>query len=100
MAITANVFRYLFIPGTDLDLSGPVAIPAASFIGDLDQPVTLFVEPGDSGYYNLFLNGQIQLGGTFTVTPNELLLHSDGGTLYAGTPVSLEGVQISAQVIT
>ncbi|MCL6547581.1 MAG: DUF4183 domain-containing protein [Alicyclobacillus sp.] len=62
-------------------------VPAASFVDDHGTAVTSF--PTGYEYATLYVNGMIQLGGTFTVTPSALVI-SGGAQLDGDDPMVVE----------
>ncbi|WP_219639581.1 DUF4183 domain-containing protein [Cohnella sp. CFH 77786] len=100
VVITPTVFRYFYSPETDLDLSVPSTIPASQFADDTQSVTSEFEGIGPNGYYNLYINGMIQPLYSYAVSPTELSLAGQIGTIYAGTPIMLEFVQLTALVVS
>lgn len=99
MIVTPAVNRYFYVPDTDLDLSAPAAIPAASFTTDDGGPAAGFEGLGPNGYADLYINGILQPGGLYGVEPAALTIDAGGGAIYAGTPIILAVVQWTAKVV-
>lgn len=67
-------------------------IDAADFLNDNGAVATAFPD-ATNGYYNLYLNGVLQEGGSYTVT-SESLTFNVSGSISAGTPLVLEVVEL------
>lgn len=92
------VNRYLNTASQDMDLSAPVAIPAQLFTDDAGNSIAQFAGLGPNSYHNLFINGMLQEGNAYNVSPTTLTLNSQtGATIYSGTPMILEVVQFFIQ---
>jgi hypothetical protein len=100
VAITPDIFRYLFIPASDIDLTVPVVVPVTDFTDDSGTPATIFAGLASDSYQNLYINGILQMRGIYQVTPLALQLNPIGGTIYEGTPIILENVRLLAQITT
>lgn len=99
VVVTPNVMRYFYTTDTLVALDPPLVIPANQFTDDNGNAVTEWMEITSSGYSNLYINGMMQEGRIFSVTPDRLTLFSPGDVLLAGTPVILQVFQFSAQVV-
>lgn len=99
MIVTPAVNRYFYVPESDLDLSAPVAIPAALFTTDEGAPAASFQGLGPNGYRDLYINGILQPGGLYGVEPEALTIDAGGGAVYAGTPIILAVVRWTAEVV-
>lgn len=97
--IIPDVRRYFFVADTDIDLSNTQMIPANRFINDDGEPVNEFVELGDEGYYNLYVNAVLQEGKIYNVNPNALTIYSNEEVIYASTLIILEAVGFSIKRI-
>ncbi|UUZ90337.1 DUF4183 domain-containing protein [Paenibacillus sp. P25] len=53
---------------------------------------------GPDAFNNLYINGILQESGSYGVSDSALTFSPAGGTIYAGTPIILETVRLSAQV--
>ncbi|MDU0203065.1 MULTISPECIES: DUF4183 domain-containing protein [Paenibacillus] len=63
-------------------------IPAASFLDDNGNAITDLPAPPTDGYYNVYVNGVLQVAGLSTLTTASLVLATTATT--AGAPVVLE----------
>jgi hypothetical protein len=98
VAIIPTVNRYYYITNSDLVLSAPVTIPANLFTDDAGNIITIFSGIGPNSYHNLFINGILQEGSAYSVSPNILTLNPQDNTIYSGTPITLEIIQFFALV--
>lgn len=73
-------------------------LPANLFTDDAGNLINAFSGLGTNSYNNLFINGMLQEGNAYSVTPHTLTLLADGSTIYEGTPITLETLQFIAQV--
>ncbi len=93
---TAN--RYFHFPPADLDLSSSVTIPAGEFSDDNGNSVTEFAGLGTNSFNNLFINGLVQPGNLYSISPGMLFFPAQSGSIFAGTPIIIETVQFNLQV--
>jgi hypothetical protein len=98
ITIIPMVNRYYYITSSDLVVSGPVAISATLFTDDAGNLITDFSGLGPNSYNNLFINGILQEGNAYSLSPNTLTLNLQGNTVYSGTPITLETIQFFALV--
>ncbi|PZT55632.1 hypothetical protein DN757_11145 [Paenibacillus silvae] len=91
--------RYFYFPEVNLDLTSSVTIPAGDFVDDDNGSVTEFAGISTTSYYNLYINGILQPGGSYTLTATSLFLPPQSGVLLAGTPIIVEIVQLTAIII-
>ncbi|MGG4346533.1 DUF4183 domain-containing protein, partial [Paenibacillus lautus] len=98
VTILPTTNRYFYQPETDLDLTMSVTIPASFFTNDLGAPVADFSALDPNSFNNLYINGILQPGNSYDVNPTSLLFPSQSTTIYAGTPIVLEAVQLTAIV--
>ncbi|WP_434752748.1 DUF4183 domain-containing protein [Paenibacillus amylolyticus] len=91
--------RYFYFPEVNLDLSSSVTIPAGDFVDDDNGSISEFAGISTSSYYNLYINGILQPGGSFTLTSTSLFLPPQSGVLLAGTPIIVEIIQLTAIII-
>lgn len=89
--------RYFYFPQTDLELSQGVAIPAGEFVDDEGIAVIAFNGLGATSFHNLFINGLVQPGNSYTASPDLLVFPAQPGILFAGTPIILETVRFTVQ---
>lgn len=98
VTISPTTNRYFYQPETDLDLTMSVTIPASFFTNDLGAPVADFSALDPNSFNNLYINGILQPGNSYDVNPTSLLFPAQSTTIYAGTPIVLEAVQLTANV--
>lgn len=91
--------RYFYFPEDNLDLTSSVTIPAEDFVDDEEGNVTEFAGISTTSYYNLYINGILQPGGSYILTATSLFLPPQSGVLLAGTPIIVEIVQLTAIII-
>ncbi|WP_427181392.1 DUF4183 domain-containing protein [Paenibacillus sp. TC-CSREp1] len=91
--------RYFYFPEDNLNLTSSVTIPAGDFVDDEDGSVTEFAGISTTSYYNLYINGILQPGGSYTLTATSLFLPPQSGVLLAGTPIIIEIIQLTAIII-
>lgn len=94
---TAN--RYFYFPDTDLDLSVSVIIPAIAFTNDDGDSITQFGGIGLNSFNNLYINGIVQPGNSYSVSANRLSFSSQNGVIFAGTPITIEIIIITTNII-
>lgn len=94
---TAN--RYFYFPDTDLDLSASVTIPATAFTNDDGGSITEFAGIGLNSFNNLYINGIVQQGNSYDVSAESLFFSSQNGVIFAGTPITIEIIIITANII-
>jgi len=92
------VQRFFMLPPADLVLTEERRLGAGSFMDDRGEPAERFPDFGESGYYNLFVNGVLQEGALYRVSPEALTIVPTGQTIGAGTPIVLESVGFAASV--
>lgn len=86
------VNRYFYIVTADIHLTNGATINANLFWDDNGNQVTAFTIFQPNGYVNLFINGVMQEGGIYTITPASLVLNADNATIYRGTPIIIESL--------
>ncbi|MNY31014.1 hypothetical protein D3C86_1651550 [compost metagenome] len=99
VTVTPAINRYFYEPDSDLDLTMSATIPADQFTNDTGASVTDFSGLGPESFYNLYINGILQPGNLYDVSLANLFFLEQSSTIYAGTPVVLETVQLTANVI-
>ncbi|GIO93700.1 MULTISPECIES: DUF4183 domain-containing protein [Paenibacillus] len=99
VVVTPDVMRYFYTTDALVALDPPLIIPANQFTDDNGNAVSEIMEISQSGYANLYINGMMQEGRIFSVTPEALTLYSPGDVLLEGTPVILQVFQFNAEVV-
>ncbi|WP_051128192.1 DUF4183 domain-containing protein [Paenibacillus sp. HW567] len=74
------------------------AIPANQFTDDNGNPVVSFPVLDVNGYNDLYINGMLQEGNTYSVGATALNFSPGGGVIYSGTPIILQFLQFFAMV--
>lgn len=97
--IIPTVNRYFYFPDTDLNLSDSVTIPVGEFVNDDGRSVSEFAGIGLTSIYNLYINGILQPGNSYDVSKVMVFFPSQGGVLFAGTPIIVEIIQLTANII-
>jgi hypothetical protein len=98
ITIIPAVNRYFYILNSDLVLTSPTAFPANLFTDDAGNIVPVFSGLGPNSFNNLFINGILQEGNAYSVSPNTLNLNPQGSTIYSGTPIILETIQFNTLI--
>ena len=86
------VNRYFYIVTADINLTNGAALNADLFWEDNGDQVAAFTIIHPNGYVNLYINGVMQEGGIYTVTPASLNLKAESSTIYRGTPIIIESL--------
>jgi len=97
--VEVTVMRFFLIPNSDIQLTGPINIPANQFADDNGNNIINFPESGGNSITNLYINGILQPSGLYRVSTNGLTINSTGDTIYSGTPIILEIIQLSTKPI-
>jgi hypothetical protein len=89
--------RYFYTANSDIAL--PTDIPANQFTNDDNEPIVGFTDINQNSFANLYINGIMQMGESYRVNPSALTILDNNNTIFAGTPIILETVQLSVQLI-
>lgn len=81
------------------DTQSLVIIPVNEFTNDEGSFITKFTDYGQNSYSNLYINGILQESSIYSLNESALTINLNNQTLYSGTPVILEIVRFSAQII-
>jgi hypothetical protein len=98
VTIIPAVNRFYYIPSSDLVLSASVAIPANLFTDDAGNSIAVFPSLGTNSYSNLFINGILQEGSTYSIDPIAMNFNPQDSIIYAGSSIILEIIQFFALV--
>lgn len=98
VTVLPTAARYFYQPETDLDLTASAAVAASQFTNDEGDAVADFSTLGPNSFSNLYINGIIQPGNSYSINPSELYFPPQSTTIYAGTPIVLETVQLTANI--
>ncbi len=70
-----TAIRYFYTVVASHIVSGTLTIPAASFVDDTNTAISsITTATANDGYYQLYINGQLQEGGLYTVTANNVVV--------------------------
>ncbi|MFC7441615.1 DUF4183 domain-containing protein [Laceyella putida] len=95
--IEATAMRFFLIPTSNL--TTPITIPADQFVDDNGNNISSFPNLDENSIVNFYINGIMQPSSLYKVTPNSLTINSTGDTIYSGTSLILETVQLSSNLI-
>jgi hypothetical protein len=91
--VTGNAARFFDVLAAPLAVADGTTILATAFLDDAGVAATAFPVV-TNGYYNLYINGVLQEGDSYTITATELTFNDVTGTISAGTPVIVEAVDL------
>ncbi|MGG4102595.1 DUF4183 domain-containing protein [Paenibacillus lautus] len=84
---------------SEVNLDVPFVIPVQQFTDDDGNHTFQSIEVGPNTTSTVYINGMIQEGRIYTLTPGALTLYSPGDVLLAGTPILLEVLYLTVQVM-
>ena len=91
--VSGNSTRFFNVLTDTLVIADGTTVLATDFLNDSGTNATTFpVVP--NGFYNLYINGVLQEGGSYTISPTELTFNEVTGSLSAGTPLVVEAVNV------
>ncbi|CAM3892505.1 DUF4183 domain-containing protein [Lederbergia lenta] len=76
-----------------LTVEDGTTVAATEFLDDTGNPATAFPVL-INGYYNLYVNGVLLEGDSYTITETELTFNTITATISAGTPLIIEAVDL------
>lgn len=91
--VTGSSKRFFNILATSLTVAANTTIAATAFLDDTGTAATTFPDV-TNGYYNFYINGVLQEGGSYTISTSELTFNGVTGTISAGTPLVVEAVEL------
>lgn len=91
--VTGTSTRFFNVLATPLTISDGTTVAATTFLNDSGSAAITFPIV-TNGYYNLYINGVLQEGGSYSVSATEVTFHTITGTLPAGTPIIVEAVEL------
>lgn len=97
--IIPTINRYFYRVAANINLTNGATLPANLFSDDNGNTVSEFKIFNPNGYVNLYINALMQVGGLYTITPDTLTINSNNGTIYAGTPIVIESLGFSTNVL-
>jgi hypothetical protein len=95
--VTGDSTRFFDVLAAPLTVVDGTAILATAFLTDTGVAATAFPVV-TNGYYNFYINGVLQEGGSYTITATELTFNAVTGTLSAGTPLIVEAVELTTLI--
>ncbi|WP_422657077.1 DUF4183 domain-containing protein [Paenibacillus sp. EC2-1] len=100
IVIVPNIQRFFHETKTDISIDEPLTISAHEFTDDQGRPVKFFSNIRSHSHTNLFINGMLQEGRIYKVSPHNLIIHSVGNQIIAGTPIIIEVLSFSARIVS
>ncbi|MGA3676004.1 DUF4183 domain-containing protein [Lysinibacillus agricola] len=94
--VTGTSTKFFNILAASLAVADGTTIPATAFLNDSGTAATTFPIV-TNGYYNFYINGVLQEGGSYTISATELTFNGVTGTITAGTPLVIEAVELVTQ---
>lgn len=91
--VTGRSTRFFNVLGANLTVAANTTIAATAFLDDTGTAATTFPVVAN-GYYNFYINGVLQEGGSYAITGTELTFNGVTGTISAGTPLVVEAVEL------
>jgi hypothetical protein len=98
VTVVPTVQRFFTVVAADV--TTPATFPAAQFTDDGGAAIGAFPAIGINGYSNLYINGMMQEASAYTVTETGLTIDTTGDTIFRGTPLAVETVQFTAQIVS
>ena len=98
--IIPSVQRYFTTVESDIPVTTSRTFTANQFVNDAGESITQFTDYGCYGYFNLFINAVLQEGQLYSVNSNALTIQPTGQTIKATTPIILESIGFTAEIIT
>lgn len=95
--VSGTSTRFFDVLAASLAVTDGTTIPASAFLNDSGNAATAFPVV-TNGYYNLYINGVLQEGGSYTVSASELTFNGVTGTISAGTPLIVEAVELNTVI--
>lgn len=94
--VTGTSRRFFNVLDTVLQVVDGTTIDVAEFLDDSGNVATAFPVVVN-GYYNLYINGVLQEGDSYTISETELTFNGVEGTINARTPLVIEAVEFVTQ---
>ncbi|MDF2652303.1 MAG: hypothetical protein K0Q73_8108 [Paenibacillus sp.] len=85
--------RFFNILAAPLSITPASTLLATTFLDDTGAAATAFPVV-TNGYYNFYVNGVMQEGGTYTISATEITFNGVTATISAGTPLVVEAVEL------
>ncbi len=91
--VSGDSTRFFNVLAAPLAVTDGTSVAATAFLDDTGVAATGFPVVAN-GYYNLYINGVLQEGNSYTISATELTFNTVEGALSAGTPLILEAVEL------
>ncbi|MDW0118539.1 DUF4183 domain-containing protein [Sporosarcina thermotolerans] len=91
--VTGISTRFFNVLAATLPVVDGTTVLASAFLDDSGNAATAFPVV-TNGYYNLYLNGVLQEGDSYTITATELTFNGVTGSIPARTPLIVEAVEL------
>ncbi|MFJ7406509.1 MULTISPECIES: DUF4183 domain-containing protein [unclassified Lysinibacillus] len=92
--VSSTSTRFFNILATPLAITDGTTLAATTFLTDSGTAATAFPVI-INGYYNLYINGVLQEGDSYSVSSTELTFNIVTASIAAGTPIIIEAVELS-----
>ncbi|WP_422657076.1 DUF4183 domain-containing protein [Paenibacillus sp. EC2-1] len=86
--VEPNVTRYYATISEEMIGATNTTMPAANFVDDSDALIQGFPALSNTDYFNIYINGMLQLSSISTLSPTELTINSID--ILAGIPIIVE----------
>lgn len=97
--VIPTTLRYFYVLMSEVNLDVPFVKPVQQFTDDDGNHTFQSIEVGPNTTSTVYINGMIQEGRIYTLTPGALTLYSPCDVLLAGTPILLEVLYLTVQVV-
>ncbi|MGW8919318.1 DUF4183 domain-containing protein, partial [Paenibacillus lautus] len=97
--VLPTTLRYFYVLMSEVNLDDPFVISAGQFTDDDGNQAFQSIMVGPNSSSTVYINGMIQEGRIYTITSEALTLYSPGDVLLAGTPILLEVLYLTVQVV-
>lgn len=91
--VSGNSTRFFNVLAAALTVVDGTTVPVTDFLDDSGTAATAFPTV-TNGYYNLYINGVLQEGDSYTISTTELTFNEVAGSISAGTPLVVEAVDL------
>ncbi|WP_258394507.1 DUF4183 domain-containing protein [Paenibacillus sp. MDMC362] len=98
IVVLPTTLRYFYVLMSEVNLDAPFIISADQFTDDDGNHTFQSIAVGPNTSSTVYINGMIQEGRIYTITPGSLTLYSPGDVLLSGTPILLEVLYLTVQV--
>jgi len=93
VSVTGTSTRFFNVLAAPLSITPASTLAATTFLDDTGTAATAFPVVVN-GYYNLYINGVMQEGGSYTISATEITFNGVTATITAGTPLVVEAVEV------